>query len=58
MSGIEDNKIIARRWIEFISEHRIEDICEMTAPTWKMHGGLPGSIPLWRKHQIASVPLR
>ncbi|MCF2147047.1 ester cyclase [Desmonostoc muscorum LEGE 12446] len=40
--SIEDNKIIARRWIELISEHRIEDICEITAPTWKMHGGLPG----------------
>lgn len=33
MSDIEDKKIIARRWIELISEHRIEDICEMTAPT-------------------------
>ncbi|MEH2013972.1 ester cyclase [Nostoc sp.] len=45
MSDIEDKKIIARRWIELISEHRIEDICEMTAPTWKMHGGLPGLPP-------------
>ena len=41
MSSIEDNKIIARRWIEFISEHRIEEICAMTAPTWTMHGGPP-----------------
>lgn len=40
MCDIEDNKIIARRWLELISEHRIEDICEMTAPTWRMHGGL------------------
>ncbi|MBD2677606.1 MULTISPECIES: ester cyclase [Nostoc] len=45
MSNIENNKIIARRWIELISEHNIEDICEMTAPNWKMHGGLPGLSP-------------
>ena len=41
MSSIEDNKTIARRWLELISEHGIEEICEMTAPTWKMHGGPP-----------------
>ena len=45
MSSIEDNKIIAQRWMELISEHKIEEICEITAPTWKMHGGLPG-LPL------------
>lgn len=45
MSNIENNKIIAQRWIELISEHNIEDICEMTAPNWKMHGGLPGLSP-------------
>jgi len=45
MSSIEDNKKIARRWIELISEHAIEEICEMTAPTWKMHGGPPGLSP-------------
>ncbi|MDF5706076.1 MAG: ester cyclase [Nostoc sp. S4] len=43
--SIEDNKIIAQRWIELISEHKIEDICEITAPTWKMHGSLPGLPP-------------
>ena len=42
MCSIKDNKIIARRWLELISEHRIEEICEMTAPTWRMHGGPPG----------------
>lgn len=41
MSSIEENKIIARRWIELISEHNIEAICEITAPTWTMHGGPP-----------------
>jgi hypothetical protein len=41
MSTIEDNKIIARQWFKLISEHRIEEICEMTDPKWKMHGGPP-----------------
>ena len=45
MSSIEENKTIARRWLELISEHRVEEICEMTAPTWKMHGGPPELIP-------------
>ncbi|MEH2188059.1 MAG: ester cyclase [Nostoc sp.] len=45
MSSIEENKIIAQRWMELISEHKIEEICEITAPTWKIHGGLPG-LPL------------
>lgn len=41
MSEIENNKIIARRWFELISEHNVEAICAMTAPTWKLHGGPP-----------------
>lgn len=45
MSSIEDNKTIARRWLELISEHRVEEICEMTAPNWQMHGGPPELVP-------------
>jgi predicted ester cyclase len=45
MSSIEDNKMIARRWLELVNEHNIEEICEMTAPTWTMHGGPPGGLP-------------
>ncbi|MBU7587503.1 MAG: ester cyclase [Nostoc sp. TH1S01] len=41
MSEIENNKIIARRWFELISEHNVEAICAMTASTWKLHGGPP-----------------
>jgi predicted SnoaL-like aldol condensation-catalyzing enzyme len=41
MAYSDDNKATARRWIELISEHEIEKICEMTAPTWTMHGGPP-----------------
>jgi predicted SnoaL-like aldol condensation-catalyzing enzyme len=36
------NKIIARYWLEFISTGNIEAICRITAPQWRMHGGLPG----------------
>ena len=45
MSSIEENRIIAQRWMELISQHKIEEICEITALNWKMHGGLPG-LPL------------
>jgi hypothetical protein len=38
---IEENKELARRWIELISQHKIEEICAMVAPVWKMHGGPP-----------------
>jgi hypothetical protein len=41
MNSIEDNKRIARRWLELVSEHRIEQICAMSAPTWTMRGGPP-----------------
>jgi predicted SnoaL-like aldol condensation-catalyzing enzyme len=41
MSSIEDNKTIARRFLELVSEHKIEELCEMVAPTWTMHGGPP-----------------
>jgi predicted ester cyclase len=45
MSSIEDNKTLARRWLGLVSEHKIEEICEITAPTWTMHGGPPGGLP-------------
>lgn len=45
MSNVEENKIIARRWLELINEHKIEEICEMTAPNWTMHGGPPKLSP-------------
>ena len=43
--NIELNKIIARYWLEFISTGNIEAICRITAPGWKMHGGVPGLPP-------------
>ena len=41
MTSTENNKRIARRWLELVSKHRIEEICAMTAPTWTMRGGPP-----------------
>ena len=42
MASIEENKVVARRWFELVSEHRIEEICGMTDGAWTMHGGPPG----------------
>jgi len=39
---LENNRLIAQLWLEFISDGNVEAICRMTAPAWKMHGGLPG----------------
>ena len=45
MFSIEDNKTIARRWLKLINEHKLEEICEITAPAWRMHGGPPKLLP-------------
>lgn len=41
MSTLETNKAIARRFLELVSEHNITELCDMVAPTWRMHGGPP-----------------
>ncbi|MFL5628431.1 MAG: ester cyclase [Ktedonobacteraceae bacterium] len=41
MSSIEENKRIARRFLELVGEHKVEELCEIIAPTWTMHGGPP-----------------
>jgi len=41
MSNLDENKQIARRWLELVSEGRIDELCAMTAPTWLLHGGPP-----------------
>ena len=41
MDTIENNKAIARCWLELVSAHRIEELCTLTAPDWTMHGGPP-----------------
>ncbi|WP_128547349.1 ester cyclase [Larkinella soli] len=45
MTTTERNKEIARRWLQLVSEHKVEELCEMTSPTWTMHGGAPGLPP-------------
>lgn len=41
MTSLEHNKHIARQWLTLVSEHRIDELCEMTAPNWIMRGGPP-----------------
>ena len=45
MPSLEENKTIARRWIELVNEHKVEEVCRMTASTWTMDGGPPGGLP-------------
>jgi predicted ester cyclase len=45
MSSVEENKRIARRFLDLVSEHDVEALCEMVAPTWTMQGGPPGLPP-------------
>ena len=45
MSSIESNKAIARRFLELVSEHKIDELCEMISPSWRMHGGPPALPP-------------
>ena len=42
---MEENKRIARRFLELVSEHEVEAPCGMVAPTWTMQGGPPGLPP-------------
>jgi acyl-CoA thioesterase FadM len=44
MSNLDENKQIARRWLELVSEGRIDELCVMTAPNWLLHGG-PARLP-------------
>jgi hypothetical protein len=44
MSNLDENKHVARRWLELVSEGRLDDLCAMTAPTWTLHGG-PAGLP-------------
>jgi acyl-CoA thioesterase FadM len=44
MSNLEENKHIARRWLELVSEGRVDELCAMIAPTWILHGG-PARLP-------------
>lgn len=41
MSVIEKNKELAQRWLQLVSEGKVEELCALTHPEWKMHGGPP-----------------
>jgi predicted SnoaL-like aldol condensation-catalyzing enzyme len=45
MSMIEDNKRIAVRWFELVTQGRVGELCAITGSTWTMHGG-PPSLPV------------
>lgn len=38
---VKENKAIAQQFFELVSEHKITDLCNLVAPTWRMHGGPP-----------------
>ena len=42
---MEENKRLARRFLELVSEHDVEALCGMVVPTWTMQGGPPGLPP-------------
>jgi ketosteroid isomerase-like protein len=45
MSVIEENKDLARRFLELVEEHDVEAICALIAPAWRMVGGPPDLAP-------------
>jgi predicted SnoaL-like aldol condensation-catalyzing enzyme len=36
----ENNKLIARRFLNLVSEGNVEEVCKVISPSWKMHVGL------------------
>ncbi len=38
---MQNIKLIARLWFDFINKEDIEGICAITADTWKIHGSVP-----------------
>jgi hypothetical protein len=44
-TSLEENKAIACRWLDLVSEHAVDEMCAATPPTWRMHGGPPGGLP-------------
>jgi SnoaL-like domain len=41
MSSAEQNKAIARRFLDLVSEHDVDGLIAMISPGWTMHGGPP-----------------
>jgi SnoaL-like polyketide cyclase len=46
-TSFQNNKLIATRFLELVSEGNVEEICEVISPSWKMNIGLgKAEIPL------------
>jgi hypothetical protein len=45
MSGSEENKRTAVHWFALLDAQRIEELCAITAATWRLHGGPPDVPP-------------
>ena len=41
MPSTSDNKAIAQRWFELVSANEVDEICDITSPSWSMYGGPP-----------------
>jgi SnoaL-like polyketide cyclase len=41
MSSIEANKRLACHWLDLVSAHDVDALCDLIAPTWTMRGGPP-----------------
>lgn len=41
MTTLEENKAIARRFLDLVSEHNLPAMIDMITPDWTMHGGPP-----------------
>jgi hypothetical protein len=40
LTSVENNKLIATRFLKLVSEANVEEVCQVVSPRWKMHIGL------------------
>jgi predicted ester cyclase len=40
MISVENNKLLAKKFLQFVSEGNLEELCETISQDWKMHIGL------------------
>jgi hypothetical protein len=39
MNTLSENKKLAESWLQLVCQSRINDICAITSPTWRLYGG-------------------
>ena len=44
MSHLEQNKELAQRWFDLVSDGDLEELLQITAPDWRLYGGPPGQV--------------